>query len=191
MKTIAPFAVLAALASAACSPEPEDKAPAETPPPAAAAPAVPAPAAAAAVDPALDAWVRDYVKDGGMPLRYASAATTGPDALTLVYLLGGDYCGSGGCTLLVLTRNGDTFARLGHLTVVQTPIRVLTSQTHGRPDLLVGVRGSGTEPAQALIPFDGTRYTSNPTVAPAKPVEGAAPGQTLITDDTPKVTVRE
>lgn len=156
-------------------------APAQTP-----AASAPAPA----VDPGLDAWVRDYVRDGSMPLRYAAAATDGPDPLTLVYLVGGDYCGSGGCVLLVLHRDGETFAPLGRLTVVQTPIRVLDSRSHGRPDLAVGVRGGGAEPHQALIPFDGRRYAANPTVAPARPLAGEAPGQTVITDDTPKVSVR-
>lgn len=188
MKTFAPFAVLAVLTSAACSPAPEQKAaepaPAQPPAPAAA----PAPAAPA-VDPAFDAWVRDQVKDGGMPLTYAPAA--GPDGLSFAYLTGGDYCGSGGCVLLVARKTETGFERVGRLTVTQTPIRVLESRSHGLPDLAVGVSGGGATPHEALIPFDGTRYASNPTVAPAKPIEGAAPGQTLITDDTPKVTVRE
>ncbi len=190
MKTLAPIAVLAALASAACSPAPADKAPAETPATAAPAPAVPAPPATApAVDPAFDAWVRDQVKDGGMPLQYAAA--TGPDGLGFAYLTGGDYCGSGGCVLLVARKTEAGFERVGRLTVVRTPVRVLDSRSHGLPDLAVGVAGGGATPHEALIPFDGGRYASNPTVAPAKPIEGAAPGQTLITDDTPKVTVRQ
>lgn len=147
-------------------------------------------AATAPADPALDAWVRDYARDGSMALRYASATTTGPDPLTLVYLVGGEYCGSGGCTLLVLHKTGGSFERLGRLTVTQTPIRVLESQTHGRPDLAVSVRGGGAGSHEVLIPFDSRRYASNPTVAPARPIESGAPGQTLITDDTPKVTVR-
>ena len=184
------FAVTASLLLAsACS------APAETSeaPRTAAGPTVqrsPPPNATLAVDPALDAWVRDYAKDGAMALRYASATTTGRDPLTLLYLVGGEYCGSGGCTLLVLHKTGDTFEQLGRLTVTQTPIRVLESQTRGRPDLAVGVRGGGAGSHEALIPFDGRRYASNPTVAPARPIEGDAPGQTMITDDTPKVTVR-
>ena len=147
-------------------------------------------AATGAPDPALDAWVRNAVSDGSMALRYASATTGGPDPLTLVYLIGADYCGSGGCTLLVLHRTPAGFERLGRLTVTRTPIRVLESQTRGRPDLAVGVRGGGMGSHEVLIPFDGGRYASNPTVAPARPIAGDAPGRTLITDDTPKVTVR-
>ncbi len=189
MKTFAPIAVLAALASTACSPAPAEKTPAEAPATAAAAPAVPAPTAAPTVDPAFDAWVRDQVKDGGMPLQYAAAA--GPDGLSFAYLTGGDYCGSGGCVLLVALKTEAGFERVGRLTVTRTPIRVLESRSHDLPDLAVGVSGGGATPHEALIPFDGSRYASNPTVAPARPVEGAAAGQTLITDDTPKVTVRE
>ncbi|QTC93087.1 hypothetical protein [Brevundimonas goettingensis] len=183
------LATAGAAVLSACSP-PADAPAKATEPAAAPAPAVPAAdVAAPAVDPALDAWVRDQVKDGGMPLRYAAAA--GPDGLNLVYLTGGDYCGSGGCVLLAARKTDAGFERIGRLTVVRAPIRVLDSRSHGLPDLAVGVAGGGATPHEALIPFDGTRYASNPTVAPARPIEGAAPGQTLITDDTPKVTVRE
>lgn len=184
------FALTASLLLASACSAPADTSNA---PPPAAEPAVQQSAPAAAtptVDPALDAWMRDYAREGSMALRYALATTTGPDPLTLVYLVGGDYCGSGGCTLLVLHKTGDAFEQLGRLTVTQTPIRALESQTHGRPDLAVSVRGGGAGSHEALIPFDGRRYASNPTVAPARPIEGDAPGQTLITDDTPKVTVR-
>jgi hypothetical protein len=193
MKLLAPsslaMAVIAALASAGCSPAPEKtaaKAPAPAPPA-----TLPAPPPVQPIDPALDAWVREYVKDGTLPLRYASASTTGPDNLIAVYLIGGDYCGSGGCTLLILRKSASLYERLGRLTVARPPIRVLQSRTDGLPDLAVSVAGGGGPAHEALIPFDGRRYASNPTVAPAREVEGDAPGQTLITDDTPKVTVRE
>ena len=182
------LAAIAALVSACSAPV---DAPAKAPEPesAATAPPAPPPAPAPTVDPTFDAWVRDQVKDGGMPLQYAAAA--GPDGLSVAYLTGGDYCGSGGCVLLVARKTETGFERVGRLTVTQTPIRVLESRSQGLPDLAVGVRGGGATSHEALIPFDGSRYASNPTVAPAKPIEGAAPGQTLITDDTPKVTVRE
>jgi len=198
MKMLAQLIVAAALASAGCSPAPEKTpaAPAAPAPKPAAATAtataaVSGPATGGAADPALDAWVRDYAKDGSMPLRYASAVTRGPDALTVVYLSGGGYCGSGGCTVLILRNSAGLYERLGRLTVARTPIRLLESRTEGLPDLAVGVSGGGAEPHEALIPFDGRRYASNPTVAPARRIEGDAPGQTLITEDTPKVTVRE
>jgi hypothetical protein len=181
------LAAIAALVSACSAPA---DAPAKAPEPeSAAAPPTPAPTPAPAVDPAFDSWVRNQVKDGGMPLQYAAAA--GPDGLSFAYLTGGDYCGSGGCVLLVARKTETGFERVGRLTVTQTPIRVLESRGQGLPDLAVGVRGGGATSHEALIPFDGRRYASNPTVAPAKPIEGAAPGQILITDDTPKVTVRE
>ncbi|MFJ6024716.1 hypothetical protein ACIQC9_08985 [Brevundimonas sp. NPDC092305] len=116
------------------------------------------------------------------PLRYVAKTTgEGDDQLTLVYLIGPEYCGSGGCNLLILGRQGDPFAVLGEVTVVQAPIRVLETRTNGRPDIAVGVSGGGAEPHEALLAFDGARYPSNPTVAPARKIDGAA-GTTLITD---------
>lgn len=185
--TLAHIAAVASLALlASCS------APAQTPAKADDAKAAPPAVVMPVVDPTLDAHVRDYARDGSLPLRYATARTgDGPQDLTLVYLVGGDYCGSGGCTLLILRKNADLYERLGRLTVVQTPIRVLESATNGMPDLAVGVRGGGAEGHQALIPFDGQRYAPNPTTAPARAIPAGTPGRALITDDTPKVTVRE
>jgi hypothetical protein len=176
-----------------CSPAAD--APPEPSPPAAApvvAPLAPSPTPAPVVDPTLDAHVRDYARDGTLPLRYVTARTgDDPQALTLVYLMGGDYCGSGGCTLLILRKNADLYERLGRLTVVRTPIRVLQTSSHGMPDLAVAVSGGGATPHEALIPFDGQRYAPNPTTSPARTLPAGTPGRILIDDDTPKVTVRE
>lgn len=195
MKTFPPFAVAVSLSLLwGCSPQTEPSAPAKaatTPVTAAPAPA-PTPAAAPSIDPTLDAHVRDYARDGSMPLRYVTARTgDDPQALTLVYLVGGDYCGSGGCTLLILRKNVDLYERLGRLTVVRTPIRILQTSSHGMPDLAVAVSGGGATPHEALIPFDGQRYAPNPTTAPSRTLPAGTPGRVLIDDDTPKVTVRE
>ena len=178
------LAAIAALVSACSAPAdaPAD-APAKAPEPesAATAPPAPTPTPAPAVDPTFDAWVRDQVKDGGMPLQYAAAP--GPDGLSFAYLTGGDYCGSGGCVLLVARKTETGFERVGRLTVTQTPIRVLESRTRGLPDLAVGVRGGGATSHEALIPFDGSSYASNPTVAPATPLEGQPDVTTLIASE--------
>lgn len=174
------FALAAAAVLAACSPSPEPAAPAETPP-TAASPAAPTPAPAAGPD--LKAFLTARTTDAMAPLRYVSGEWSDADTrLVLVQFLGPEYCGSGGCNLLILRPEGETFTVLGDVTVTRAPVRVLTSRTNGLPDIAVQVSGGGAAPREALLPFDGARYASNPTVAPARRTEGA-PGVVVIAED--------
>ena len=87
MKTLAAAAVAASLWAGAAA--------AQTPPP---------------EDPALIAYLRDRAKEALDTTRYTAAIT--PDgAMTLVYLTGPNWCGSGGCRLLVLDRTDVREAR--------------------------------------------------------------------------------
>lgn len=181
------FAVIGGLVLiSACSP-PTQKTETTVTTPAAEAPVAPA---APAIDPAIDAYVRTYTKDDTLPLRYAVATHGDGEAqLTFVYLIGSDYCGSAGCSLLVLHRTGETFDLLGKISTVDTPVRVLETTTNGRPDLAIRTRGEGVSVVEKLIPFDGRRYLWSPNVAGARDIQNPA-GQIVLTDDTPKVTVR-
>lgn len=170
------FALAAAAVLTACSPSPETAAPAETPPPAA-----PAPAPAAAPD--LKTFLTARTADAIAPLRYVSGEWSDANTrLVLVQFLGPEYCGSGGCNLLILRPEGDSFTVLGDVTITRAPVRVLASRTNGLPDIAVQVSGGGADPHEALLPFDGARYASNPTVAPARPT-GGAPGVIVIAED--------
>lgn len=93
-----------------------------------------------------------------------------------------DYCGSGGCTLFVLSPEGGDFRVVMRATVTNPPVRVLDSVAHGWKDIGVTVSGGGAgRPYEARLRFDGVRYPGNPTVAPAEPVTGPSPaGRILI-----------
>jgi len=142
-----------------------------------------APAAALSPDDsALTAYLRQQAKGMNGLTRYVSA-TLQDGATILVYLTGPDWCGSGGCQLLVLARRGDAYDAIGEISVARAPIRVLESRTNGRPDIGVHVAGGGViDGYEAAVPFDGRRYARNPTVAPARRVDDA-PGETLIPAD--------
>ena len=133
-------------------------------------------------DQALIAYLRERAKEALDTTRYTASIT--PDGgTTLVYLTGPNWCGSGGCRLLVLDRTGETYRLVGEISVARAPIRLLEQQTHGRRDLGVYVAGGGiTQGYEAAVPFDGRRYAPNPTVAPAVRIEDA-PGETLIRAD--------
>jgi hypothetical protein len=102
----------------------------------------------------------------------------------IVYLLGSDWCGSGGCTMLILTTQNGVYKVITRTTVTQLPIRLLSTRTNAWLDLSVRVSGGGIRPGyDAKLVFDGQKYASNPTVAPAKKLPSHTPGTTLIQED--------
>ncbi|RZJ37368.1 MAG: hypothetical protein EON86_17320, partial [Brevundimonas sp.] len=174
MKAASSLLALAVLLTA-CQPAAETPGVATRP----VAPDAPPPAAAttgaaqeASPDAALTAFLQTRTRDAMPPLSYvARSVGDGADALTLVYLVGPEVCGSGGCNLLILRRSGDGYAVVGDTTVTRAPIRLLSTRTNGLPDIGVHVAGGGvTEGYEARLKFDGARYPSNPTVAPAERV---------------------
>jgi hypothetical protein len=132
--------------------------------------------AVAAVDDSLGSFLRAYLWSNGGRFAtddtlYLSARAPGANGrhpLILVYLMGRFWCGSSGCTLLMLEGNRGQFKVVGRMTDVQLPVYTLQSSYHGFPDLAVRVRGGGeTRGYYAKLTFDGNRYPLNPTVAPA------------------------
>jgi len=97
-----------------------------------------------------------------------------------VYVTDPGYCGSGGCTLVVLSRQGRGFRVVLRSTVTQLPIRMLPTSTRGWRDVGVTVAGGGiTRRYVARLRFNGSRYPSNPTVPPAVPLKRPS-GRVLI-----------
>lgn len=87
----------------------------------------------------------------------------------IVYVSGDYWCGSGGCTMLILEPAGSSFKILGRETIVQLPIRVLRSMHNGHPDIGVYVQGGGILSGhEAVLAFNGKRYSSNPSMPPAR-----------------------
>ena len=77
----------------------------------------------------------------------------------IVYLLGRDWCGTGGCLTLVLTRSGNSYRTVGKILVTRPPIRVLGEKSHGWRTLAE---------SEAELPFNGERYpiSAAPPYAP-------------------------
>ena len=100
----------------------------------------------------------------------------------LVSLYSGMFCGSGGCALYIYTPAGASWRQVAELTIVNAPVRLLATRTHGWRDLAVMVRGGGFErPGEARISFNGRTYASNPSLAPA--LRRGARGRVLIRDE--------
>lgn len=106
----------------------------------------------------------------------------------LVYLHGSDWCGSGGCTLLVLQERQGEWHRISQVPVTRLPVRVLERRRHAWRSLQVRVGGGGSPAHDAVLDFDGHRYPANPTTVGTAP-SAAGAGRPLIdqsTDGTPR-----
>ncbi|MNR84813.1 hypothetical protein D3C71_1089720 [compost metagenome] len=95
----------------------------------------------------------------------------------VVLLSGMEWCGSGGCTLLIFQglANG-SFQQHSKMTVSSTPIYALSTQTKGWRDLSVYTRGLG----QVVLKYNGKSYPSNPSLASKYTANLKQVGNTLL-----------
>src|SRR5205823_5110258 len=85
----------------------------------------------------------------------------------VVYLQGSRWCGTGGCTTLILEPTKQSFKLLGVIPISRVPIRRLPTITNGCHDITVWVSGGGIDkPYQAKLRFDGKSYSRNPSLQP-------------------------
>jgi hypothetical protein len=103
-----------------------------------------------------------------------------PEAI--VYLLSGATCGTGGCNLMILTPAGRGWRQVADISIVNPPVRLLATSSHGWRDLAVTVAGGGARAHEALLRFGGRTYPGNPSVPPARVLRRAVPGPVLIAD---------
>lgn len=177
-----------ALALAACGqPEtPEPAAPA-TPSATAAAATTPAtpPATSQATPAGLETALRGlHADDGALTYAHASVDLNGDGSdEVLAYVMGPMVCGSGGCNLYVLSREGESWRVVTRTSVTQTPVGVLTTSTNGWRDLAVSVGGGGAEAGWVRLTYDGRTYPTNPTAPPATPLDGQPDVTTLIASE--------
>jgi hypothetical protein len=101
----------------------------------------------------------------------------------LVYITGRNWCGNGGCSLMILEPENGSYKIIGDTSITWAPIRKLATSSHGHPDIGVDVSGGGLIPGyEARLRFDGRRYPENPSVPPAIPLKSKQ-GVILIGDD--------
>ncbi len=121
--------------------------------------------------------------EGKVPSYYSAFVDLRDDGSkeAVVYVTGADYCGSGGCTLLILVPEGASYRIITRTTVTQLPVRVLATKSNGWHDLAVYVYGGGIQRGyEARLPFDGTTYPSNPTMPPAERLGSDVTGTVLV-----------
>jgi hypothetical protein len=135
----------------------------------------------------LKAYLRTYLTLGGkVPPDTTTKVTTVQVKIEngkpeyLVYVSGRRWCGSGGCTLLILAPSESSFKLLGKVTITQLPIRLLSSMQNGHPDIGVPIQGGGIQEGyEAVLSFNGESYPRNPSVPPARKTS-AVQGKVII-----------
>ena len=111
----------------------------------------------------------------------------------LVYLADSNYCGTGGCTVLIFSsptnrkRQVGSFSYVGRIHQVHAPIGTLANSHDGWRDLAVSVAGGGIRSAHlARMTFSRGRYPSNASTIVDSEVtidhSQAAPGECRLTN---------
>jgi len=147
----------------------------------------------------LKAFLQSYLSLGGrIPPDTTTRITTyraktggGKTEEDIVYVSGQGWCGSGGCTLLIVEPSASSFKVVGRVTVVQLPVFLMPSMTHGYPDIGVTVRGIGVGSAyEAELSYDGISYPGNPSSPPSRPLKGIK-GKVVIANTKNSVALYE
>ena len=137
----------------------------------------------------VKAFLRGYVgsRDDGKSTQYFSASLDLNDdgvAEVLVYLTNDGWCGSGGCTTLILARNGSSYRIIAKISLTRPPIRVMSSKSNGWHDIAVRVQGGGiVRGYEAELQFDGKTYPGNPSVLPARRISSGRAGKVVVSPD--------
>jgi hypothetical protein len=139
----------------------------------------------------LRSFLQDYLKkfSGGedQQLRYLDAwvdLNGDGSQEVVVHIIGQDWCGSGGCTTLVLEPEGSSYRIISKITITHLPIRMLTAKSRNWKNLTVWVWGGGIRKAyEAELRFNGKSYPSNPSVPPAHKLVREPKGKIIIPDD--------
>ena len=127
---------------------------------------------------------RQHVDDGTLSYAFAPVDLDGDGTdEVLAYVMGSMVCGSGGCNLYVLARDGDDWRVVTRTSVTQSPVGVLATSTNGWRDLAVSVGGGGLDAGWVRLTYDGRTYPTNPTAAPATPLDGQPDVTTLIASE--------
>ncbi len=98
------------------------------------------------------------------------------------------YRGSGGTSLFVFRNVKEKLVSVGKINVVNDPIYLRKTMSHGLRDLLVTVSGGGAKPGVASLAFDSETYPVSPGDASAKL---QADDQVIFAEPTPPLNEKQ
>lgn len=83
-----------------------------------------------------------------------------PEAIA--YLVGNEWCGSGGCNLFILQEDRGSWKVVSSVTITYPPVQVLSTVSGGWHDLKVHVGGGGARSGVVTLRFNGKSYRKSP-----------------------------
>ena len=124
--------------------------------------------ALAAGESAIDAAIRAWAGKPTAPAyEYLFVDLNGDHIADAVILItDNEYCGTGGCTMVVLRGDSEQFHLVSSSTITRKPILFLQEVRNGWHTLSVRVEGGGIAPGQVMMRFARNRYPGNPTMQP-------------------------
>lgn len=137
-------------------------------------------------------FLRTYLKRYPMVsnhLTLATLAETKEKNLSIAYITGQSWCGSSGCTLIILQPRADSYRVLGKIAAVNPPIVELHPMIADMPQIGFRVRGGGIDsPYEATLTFRDEHYEINSLVKIGKQT---APiyGRVLIGSGAGKIVI--
>jgi hypothetical protein len=154
---------------------------------------------AAELTPALQQAIASYTQQQGAPPEANDQVfadyidLNGDGTLDAVVILSTSYwCGTGGCTMLVLEgQPGNTFRRVSASSLVRPPVTVSNSKTNGWRDLILQVSGGGMPAKTVALKFDGKQYPLNPSDQPALSANALTQGTVLFPEGTQPQTLAQ
>ena len=99
----------------------------------------------------------------------------------IVYLSSSSWCGTGSCTLLIMTPETNSYTLISKIPAVRPPIKILATITKGWHDISAFVVGGGILSSyDAKISFDGSSYSDHASISPAHRMHGKSKGKVVI-----------
>lgn len=141
----------------------------------------------AELEAAIRATAPDYtaevVSESSMKSRYVAVrADLNGDGKNevFVYLMGGFFCGSGGCNLLVFSQNMDGYSLLANISTSDPPIIVADTQSNGYSDFWRMQSGGGGPSEYVQHVYQDGKYIEKSRM----PATNSPMGKKILSADT-------
>ena len=77
-----------------------------------------------------------------------------------------NWCGTGGCTMLIFENHNDNWRFNSRITTIRSPITLANYQHNGWRDLIIPVSGGGAKASNRILEYTGVSYPNNASMAP-------------------------
>ncbi len=93
-----------------------------------------------------------------------------------------NWCGTGGCSMLVFANQNNRFNLVSVISLVRDPVIVSETQTKNWRDIIVHVSGGGGELKNVALKFNGSTYPTNPSLLKPLATNAKIQGTTVFSE---------